>query len=76
MTTIIKNSSRLSESAFQNAADHLREEVLEKLRKSAESTGRRDLFEVYEEARKLFVKFLKERRFDLALKLEAGYRPH
>lgn len=72
---IVKNS-KLGNLAFQNAVAHLEKEVVGELRKQAERTGRKDLFEIYSNASLLFEKFKKERRFDLALKLEAGYRPH
>jgi len=68
--------TKLEGAAFRNTVDHIRSEILSQLRRDAEKTGRRDLQAVYEEAQKLFKQFLKERRFELALKLEAGYRPH
>ena len=67
---------KLEGAAFCNVADHIRSEVLAKLRRDAEKTGRRDLQAVYEEAQELFKQFLKKRTFEIALKLEAGYRPN
>jgi len=72
----VKTTNKLGGLAFQNALSHLDGEIIQKLKKSAESTGRKDLFEVYYDACRLFERFKKERRFDLALKLEAGFRPH
>ena len=67
---------KLEGAAFRNASEHIRSEILAKLRRDVEKTGRRDLQAVYEEAQELFKQFLKKRTFEIALKLEAGYRPN
>ncbi len=72
----VDKEGRIVPSLFQKTAQHLEENILGEIKKCLAKTKDVEMEKDYQEARKLFLKFLQKKHFSLATELMAKYAPH